>query len=364
MKRAISFFILAALVSGCNKNEKDFLLWNVSPGPGEAYCINILSDTGFYACGSLNGSPWFVLFNKDKKQVSDIQAGGAGLFSSAWVDTGNYILAGSINRRMFLQRYDHDGSVVWQKTFDGSFNVDVADLFYLGNGNLLAVGSADADSLGTGDSGILFLKLDTAGNIISRKDISVTGYVSARADRDAQDNIYLALTKQSAGSKPRAAAAKYSSDFNLLWETDLFNNPGFSSSALAVKRSGDRILVAGRTELPSGSGSVLNSFIVSLNNSGSLSSGWSKKYPEAGNEVSAVTIDKDNNIVMLNRRCMLLNRFAANDGSDVPVSRTFDVCNAEQTDVFGNDLEIMEDGNILLAGSVGGKFFISLKSPQ
>lgn len=364
MKRVISFFILAILLSACNKDEKNFLLWDISPGPGEAYNINTLSDSGFYACGRLNGSPWFVVYDRERRQVFDIQTAGNGLFSSAWIDTGTYILAGSEAGRMLLQRYNRDGTIVWQKTIDGLFNVDITDLFNAGNGNMLATGSAEADSLGTGDSGILFLKFDTSGNIITRKDVTVTGYVSARADYDAQGNIFLALTKQSAGSKPHAAAAKYSPDFNLLWETDLFNNPGFSSASLSIKRSGDRILVAGRTEVPSNSGTVLNSFLVSLDNNGNLSSGWSKKYPESGNEGSALTVDKDNNIIMLNRRCMLLSRLNANDGSNMAVSRTFDVCDAGNTDIFGNDLEVMSDGNILLAGTVGGKFFVSMKSPQ
>ncbi|HLP75257.1 MAG TPA: hypothetical protein VK155_20305 [Bacteroidales bacterium] len=362
MKRAISLFIFIALLSACSKEEKDFLLWQVSRGSGEAFSVNV-SDSGFYACGSLDGSAYFILYDNDRKQLLDLKTGLNGMFTSAWFDRSSYILAGRENRRMFLQRYNPDGTIAWQRTLDGSYNIDQADLFYLGNNTLLAVGSADADSLSAGDNGILFLKFDTAGNIISRKDITGTGYVSARADRDAQGNIFLALTRQSAGSRSRSAAAKYNSDFNLLWETDLFNNPAISSSSLSVKKTGDRILIAGRTELPSGSGTVLNSFIVSLDNNGNLSSGWSKKYPEAGNEGPSLAPDKNNDIVMLNRRCMVLTRIGANDGLVSPLSRTFDVCSAESTDVFGNDAKVMNDGNILLAGSVGGKFFVGIRTP-
>lgn len=365
MKRVFSFFIFVILLSACNKEEKNFLLWDTSPGPGEAYCIKALPDSSFFACGGLNGSPYFALFDGNRQQVLDIKTSVNGIFSSAWFDTSCFILAGSQNRKLLLERYDRNGNKSWAKTADTNFNIDLASLHYSGDGILLATGSANADSLSTGDSGILFLKFDTSGNFIARKDVQVSGYISAvNADYDSQGNIYLALTKQSTASKPRASVAKYSQDFNLIWETDLFNNPGFSSSTFTIKNTGNRIYVAGRTELPSVSGTITNSFILSLSKDGSISGDWSKKYPETDNEASSIVIDKDNNIVMLNRRCMVLSRFSVSDGSEVAITRTFGVCASKTTDAFGNDAVLSADGNILLAGSVGGKFYIGLKSPQ
>jgi hypothetical protein len=365
MKRVISFFLFVMLISSCNKEEKNYLIWDVSLGPGTAYCIKALPDTGFFACGDLNGSPCFAVFDGNRKQVFDIKSSITGLYSSAWFDTSSIVLAGSHNRKLLLEKYDLSGNKSWSKSVDTNFNIDLTSLHYTGNGNLIAIGSADADSLSSGDSGILFLIFDTTGNFITRKDIQVSGYISARnSDFDSEGNIYLALTRQSAGSRQRASIAKYSPDLNLIWESDLFNNPGFSSACLAVKNAGARTFFAGRTELPSGTGTIMNSFILSVDKNGALPGDWSKKYPETDNEGTSLVMDKDNNILMLNRNCMVFRRFSSSDGSEGSITRTFGVCSAKTTDAFGNVADLDAEGNILIAGSVGGKFYLSMKSPQ
>jgi hypothetical protein len=50
------------------------------------------------------------------------------------------------------------------------------------------------------------------------------------------------------------------------------------------------------------------------------------------------------------------------DGSDTGKIRMFEVCNSKETDAFGRDLDLNYDGNILVAGSKSGYYFLALKS--
>jgi hypothetical protein len=51
------------------------------------------------------------------------------------------------------------------------------------------------------------------------------------------------------------------------------------------------------------------------------------------------------------------------DGSETGKIRTFSVCDSNKTDVFGQYLDFNYDGNIIVAGSNGGGFYLGLKSP-
>ncbi|MCK7534772.1 MAG: hypothetical protein MZV63_29110 [Marinilabiliales bacterium] len=50
------------------------------------------------------------------------------------------------------------------------FYLDITNLIDEGGGNFLAVGSASPDSADNGDTGILFVRFDTAGQIIKKTE--------------------------------------------------------------------------------------------------------------------------------------------------------------------------------------------------
>ena len=366
MKRLIPVLILITLFSSCKKsNSTSDFIWEKSYGTGSALFIRTLPDSGLIACGQSDGKPYLVRLNKALGTVLDISADEQGLFSSAWCDTSGYVIGGNINGKMSLMRYSADGNKLWEKSLDAGFKIDFANIFYTGSGQLLAIGTASPDSVNSGATGLLFVRFDTTGQIVAQNNLTEPDFISAnKAAIDNDGNIYLALTRKSGSSESTAGVAKYNDQFQKLWETNLYNNPDFgaASRAIILDASGN-IYVTGNTELSTADGKLNNSFVVSLTNNGSIRDDW-KKYLENSNEGSALLFDNANGLMMLNRNCYIINILNPDDGADIGRIRMFSVCHSDDTDALGEDFGLDYENNILVAGSLGGSFFVALKSSQ
>jgi len=166
MKRLVPGLILIVLVSSCQKSISDFI-WERSYGTGEAFFIRTAPDSGFIACGTVEGKPYFIRLKRNRSLNIDFKSDNPGLFSSAWFDTSGYIAAGNTNGKMLLMRYSAKGKKLWEKSLDGGFKIDYTNLFYTGDGDFLAIGTASPDSSDSGATGLLFERFDTTGQIIS-----------------------------------------------------------------------------------------------------------------------------------------------------------------------------------------------------
>jgi hypothetical protein len=363
MKKLILFFILIVLFSTCKKNENDDFIWEKSFGKGKALFLNATSDSGFVACGEKEGKPYVIRFNKSKKVILDFQDGNEGSFSSVWFDTTSYITGGFSLKKLLLARYSNNGIKVWEKLFDPGFEVGNAKLFQTGNGNILAMGTAAAGSAISGATGLLFVEFDTIGNVLSENTITDNSFISASgAIRDNDGNIYLAITRRIAGGKSKASVAKYNNVLQKLWETDLFTNPAFGGAGMAVTTDpSGNVYIAGNTELSTDEGVLTTSFIASLTGNGTIS--WSR-YLEKSNSGSAIKIDGNNKLLMLNTNCYIINLLETSTGEDAGRIRTFSLCDSYNTDALSADMDISFDKNYLLAGSRGGSFYIALKPAQ
>jgi hypothetical protein len=365
MKSLIPVLILIILFSSCKKIKSDFL-WEKSYGSGEALFLKESADSGFISCGVVDDKPYFIRFDKNRNQKIVIRGENPGLFSSAWFDTSGYVAAGNSGGKMLLMRYSPGGKVLWEKSIDGGFNIDYTTLKYTGNGTLLAIGTASPDSSASGATGILFESFDTTGLIITEKKIDETSFVAANdAVIDNEGNIFIALTRKDAGSKTKASVAKFNNLFQKLWETELYNNPSFGAACLAIKLdAAGNVYVAGRTELSSADGNLDNSFLVSLSDKDRDNIRW-KKYLENSNSGMSVIFDSDENLMMLNMNCFIINIINPDDGTEARGRiRMFDSCDPYSTDAFGADIGINYDKNILIAGSREGSFYLALKSSQ
>ena len=360
MQRLIQVFILIILLYSCKKSESDFI-WEKTYGKGEALFIRTSSDSGFVAGGEIGGNPYFIRLNKTRSLLVDFKAEYPGLFSSVWFDKSGYIAGGNTGGKMLLMRFTSDGSKMWDESLDAGFRIDYTRLCYTGDGNFLAVGTASPDSSGSGATGLFLVRFDTTGQVTIQKKVEESSFISANgAVVDNTGNIFLALTRKAAGAKPKASVAKFNNQFQKLWETELYNNPGFGSASLAIKldRSGN-VYVAGKTEL-SGTGGVLNnSFMVSLTNTGSIS--W-KRYLENSNSGASFVFDDMENLMILNKNCFIINILNHEDGSDAGIIHAFSLCDSFNTDALGADLDLDYAKNILVAGSYGGSFYLALKS--
>jgi hypothetical protein len=360
MGRLIPVIILILLLSSCKKSESDFI-WEKSYGKGNALFIRTSADSGFSACGEMDGKPYFTRLNKKRSRVIDFKAEIPGLFSSAWFDTTCYITGGNTAGKMLLMRYNADGKMIWEKTLDGGFKIDYTRLFYTGNGTLLAIGTASPDSSGSGATGLLFVRFDTTGLQFTEKKITETTFVAANeAFVDNAGNIYLALTRRFTGAKPKASVAKFNNQLQKFWETELYNNPEFGAASLGIINDGSgNVYIAGNTELSTKDGKLDNSFLASLTNTGSIR--W-KIYLENSNKGSDLLFDNGGNLMMLNKNCFIISIVNSEAGTDGGRIRMFSVCDSYNTDAFGSGLDLYYDKNILVAGSRGGNFYLALKS--
>jgi hypothetical protein len=360
MKKLIFFLLIIITFISCKKSESDFI-WERTYGVGEAYFIKSSSDSGFYVCGKSDGNPHFIRFDKSRSTVIDIMPDLNGLFSSAWFDTAGYLTAGSSGGKMLLMRHSPNGNLLWEKTIDAGFYVDLTQILYTGSGSFLALASASPDSLNSGSTGLYFTRFDTTGSIISQKYIADANFVAAgSAVSDAAGNIYLALTRKTAAAKPKASVVKYNGLFQKMWETDLYNNPDFDAGSISVilDSQGD-VYVTGLTGVAVEGGIKDNSFVAALSKDGAIK--W-KKYLEKSNSGVSLVFDEENYLLALNQNCFIVRKVSSSDGTDIDLIRPYSQCVSEDTDAIGRDFDLSYDKNYLLSGSKGGSFYIAVKS--
>jgi len=360
MKKLVPFLLIFILFLSCKKSESDFI-WERTYGAGSAYFVKNSSDSGFYACGESAGNPYFVRFDKDRNVVVEIKPVINGLFSSAWFDTSGYITGGNIDGKMLLMRHSKRGNMIWEKSFDAGFNVDFTEILYTGQDSFLALASASPDSAKSGSTGLLFVRFDTTGQIITQKKISDANFISASsAVIDDNGNIYLAVTRKTSSAMPKASVAMYNDLFQKIWETDLYNNPDFGASSLSVFLDNMKnVYVAGRTGVSTEGGIVDNSFVASLTGSGTIN--W-KMYLERSNSGTALAFNDSKNLMTLNKNCLIIRINNTDNGGDEGIIRPFSECVSEDTDALAMDFSINYDKNYLFAGSKGGIFYLALKS--
>lgn len=361
MKNLAPFVLLILLLPACNKKARD-VAWERTYGAGEAYYVKVTSDSGIIACGMSAGKPYLIRLDRNKKTKVDISAELSGRFTSSLYDTSGYIAAGSSGGKMLLMRYSITGKKLWEKTLNPGFTIDHTQLIQIGSNNYLAVGSADPDTIYSGQTGIAFISVDSTGQVLKEQNYLNGFFLAANeASVDNNGNIYLALTRREAGAEPRASVAKLNNSFQRIWETELANNPAFGAAALAIiNDGGGTLFIGGRTELPQdGGGTINNSFVASVSVSGALN--W-KKYPEIVNSAAALLITSAGELTVLNSNCYFLNKLDNASGSDGGRTRMFDECDPKTTDAFAFDFDEDIYGDLVVAGSLNGSFYLAVKS--
>ncbi len=350
------------LMLSCKKEEGSNIIWEKSLGQGNACFVEATADSGLISCGTLLGKPYLVKFTATKIVEADYTSELTGSFTSAVSSGSGYLAAGSSKGKMLLAQIDNNGEKMWEKTITAGFFLDIATLLDEGDGIFLAVGSASPDSTDNTDAQILFVRFNNSGQVLE-KDSVETGFVSANsACYDNLGNIYLAVTKKSGNQKPKAVIMKYNSDLQKLWETELYNNPDFSAACLDAAADGSgNVFVSGRTEASGMPRTLSNSFLASVNRNGIVS--W-KKYIENSNSGSSVILNEDGEAYMLNRNCFIISKADYTNGSVTGTIRMFSQCDSYTTDAFGNYISIAKCGNLIAAGSLGGNFYLALKSSQ
>ena len=136
------------------------------------------------------------------------------------------------------------------------------------------------------------------------------------------------------------------------------NNPNFAASATGITVDGSgNAFVTGGTEVSRESGNYDNSYLASLDPAGSVR--W-KEYLEIANTGSDLILT-DDVLLMLNRKCFVVNMADPDNGTEAGRILMFEGCDSYDTDAIGSGVDLHYDGNILVAGAKGGSFYLAMK---
>ncbi|MGD0582395.1 MAG: hypothetical protein ABR974_05555 [Bacteroidales bacterium] len=361
-KKILILLILTASLLSCKKSTEN-IIWERSYGTGKAAFIRSSGDTGFVSCGTLGGKEYLLVVDNNGNKISDYKSERDGLLTSAWTGDGYYIMTGATGGKMFISEISFNGTVLYDTIFNSSFTVEHSTICYLGTGSFIAVGSADPDSSYKNTTGVSFVKFDGSSSTITitqKTDSVYSSFVAMReAVTDNSGNLYLAMTRSFSGAKMKAEVSKYNSDFQKLWEKELYNNPAYSAASLGIMiDDGDNPIVVGRTELPVSTGVENNTFVARYFFQGDS---IQKEYLEYANSGSSVMSDGTGEFMVLNMNCLIVDIMNQNI-KVAGIIRMYSSCDSQTTDAFGYSMALTKDGNIIMAGSKGNGYYIVVKS--
>jgi len=359
MKKILIFLILPLSLVSCKKNTEN-IVWEKSYGSGKAVFVKTMGDSGFVSCGEIEGKQYLLFTDKNSNKKFEYKSENQGVFTSLVAGDGYFISAGSSGGKLVLSKIDLTGTVVWDSVFNSSFTVGYASLCSVGGGNFLAIGSADPDSSITTTAGLSFVWFDGSGTISQKTDSVYSHYIAVKgAATDNSGNLYMAVTKTGSSGKLKAEVMKYNSDFQKLWEKELYNNPAYGAASQGLMLDADNLpIVTGRTEFAIPSGTEDNTFVARYFFKGDS---LQKRYLEYANSGSSVISDGAGGFIVLNSGCLVINLLDQNI-KVLGFIRTYSSCDSKTTDSFGFSIDLTGDGNIVIAGSKGGGYYLAVKS--
>lgn len=196
---------------------------------------------------------------------------------------GGYIVAGqssslgNILGDIWILKIKSNGDIDWQKAFGGTGSSTANAVHQTSDGDYIVAG--ETSSTGAGDADIWLLKLDPSGNLRSGWPKTYGG-----ADRDAANSIqqtsdggYIVAgeTSSSGAGFKDAWVLKLDSNGTVVWQ-NTFGGANYDIAYSIQQTTDGGYIVAGETS-SSGAGSA-DVWILKLDGSGNLQSGWPKTY--------------------------------------------------------------------------------------
>ncbi|MGQ9620547.1 MAG: hypothetical protein ACUVTX_06120 [Bacteroidales bacterium] len=358
------FFLILTVLSttACNKVH-DSILWEKSFGQGEAFFAAPAGDTAIICGGIISQKPYIVCLGKDYNKLFEYNPDVTGSFTSAITENDCIITAGCTDGNLFIASLDYSGVPLWDTVVTSSFNIEKVSLCKTEAQTYLAVASRSADSISAGNYGLLYVFIDNSGTILNNKDsLFYSFFAVSGVAVDNAGYIYLAVSRQSSGNKMKASVLKCDSKLRKVWEQELYNNPEYSASSMAVTldNTGD-VFVSGYAEFPVAAGTKRNAFTAALSQIGVVQ--W-KKYLEYNNEAPSLIFDRTEKLFVLNAGCMILNLINPADGTINGILRTYASCDPSYDNAKGNSVADGYENILVIAGTKNGSFYVAAKSPD
>jgi uncharacterized delta-60 repeat protein len=280
------------------------LLWQKSLFYREAFVEEVVLDgsgniylagTSFQRTFLLKySSVGTLLWQKEWKTAGGSRAKGAVADGSGNVYVAGYTSVSSeADDDAFLLKYASDGTLLWQKIWDGgdddwifALAIDgLGDLVLAGftkriingssSGDPLLTGSTKSINVGNGD--VLVLKYSSDGAPLWQRTWGGSGYESAQSAKiDNDGNVFIAGITQSFGEgMSDAFILKYASDGTLEWQRTWGSNSNEHAYCLALDNIGDPYLTGECIRGNMG----WQSFIIKYSSEGTLQ--WQKVWKDS-----------------------------------------------------------------------------------
>jgi catechol 2,3-dioxygenase-like lactoylglutathione lyase family enzyme len=189
-------------------------VWNVTWGGtdfAEGYAIATTGDNAMYLAGAIDFKDAFLnKYNStDGKLIWNVTRGGSGK-AIATGDNAVYLTGHTPDWKAFLNKYDNGGNLIWNKTLEilGTSDVEGSAIATSGDSVYMA-GSAISNS--TGDVENFLNRYDSDGNLIWNRTLETGGVAASVAA--SGDGVYMV----GGALLYKAFLDKYDSDGNLIW---------------------------------------------------------------------------------------------------------------------------------------------------
>jgi len=324
-----------------------------------------------------------LVFGQDQVYFSEIwnQDGGeAALFyknSSATDDIGNVYMAGSSinsnnNHDIIVQKFDPDGGLLWEETYNGAANLDdfAADIFVDENYDVFITGASVQVAIN--DEDLIVLKYNSNGVLKwtnyydnggspSPKDFgtSITG--------DNNGSIY--VTGGSFGNssmKDYVTLAFESSNGTQIWETR-YDYSNLNDLPATIKTDGNYLYVSGGSQLNIDKWQMAT-IIYDMSNGNEIAVKRSQGNATSGiDEVYDLTLDNSGNVYVTGA---VKNQNSGYDISIYKLDPQLNILWEKHHDGYGDDdkgkgIKVDNQGNVYVAGFVShpneGKNYSLLK---
>jgi hypothetical protein len=265
-----------------------------------------------------------------------------------------------MDRNFCLTRLDKSGNMVWEKAIEAGGSVGNAIIWRDDAASFTVICGPDADSINLASSVVSVIRFDTTGVELGRTSRTYSGFFAVADALPVSGGGYAAaVTKALPGGKSKGSAVLYNSNLQHLWERELSTNPSYAAAALSICMGDNNgYIVSGKNELAFEGEELVNSFVASVTSAGVMA--W-KRYPENSNEGVAVMRHDNGLVFLLNKNCFIVNQLYESDGLEAGRIRTYLACDSYDTDAKAEAFAFRYDGNLLLAGSKAGNYYLAIK---
>ncbi|MGM0370200.1 MAG: flagellin [Bacillota bacterium] len=328
---------------------------------GNDSTTNIEEDSAgnYIVSGSENNQLWVDKLNSDGSQIWSQNYNGLEATSIKEDDNGDYVISGTKtsingdNDMTILKVNSNDGSQIWQQDFGGG-NDSGANIQPTNDGGYILSGTKKSND---GDKDSLIMKLDNNGNVEWQEELKDNGLAETDVNiQQTNDNGYiLSATKETSDGDTDIWTRKLDTSGNQVWENTYGSNLDETSQKIQQTSDGGYVIAGGQMTSANGEDASL----LKLAADGSVD--WQKNITgssdERANDIQQ-TADGGYIVAGYTSSNDISNTSTHNGGEDAMLTKIDSSGNIVWTDLLGgsgddqaNSVQEVMEGNYIIGAN-------------